>query len=50
MYVKAMENKPPVAIIAKNVTTVLPGTTAVLDGSQSTDDQLITRYTWKQVR
>ncbi|KAG1671737.1 Dyslexia-associated protein KIAA0319-like protein [Nymphon striatum] len=43
-------NTPPVAVISpKNVTIKLPNTDAVLDGSQSTDDEKIVKYDWEEV-
>lgn len=50
VYVKASKNKPPIAVISNNGTVILSGAVAVLDGSGSSDDQLITSYHWSQVR
>ena len=50
VYVKSSQNKPPVASVVSNYTTAVPGAQVVLDGSPSTDDVLITKYQWTQVR
>ena len=50
VYVDSQVNKPPTAAVEYNVTTATPGSSVVLDGSPSSDDQLITKYQWKQIR
>ncbi|XP_066137669.1 dyslexia-associated protein KIAA0319-like protein [Euwallacea fornicatus] len=49
VFVKPPTNKPPVAEAGENVTISLPQTWAVVDGSNSTDDNGIVTYKWEQV-
>lgn len=49
VFVKPEHNKPPVARSGKSKTVWLPATSTTLDGSNSTDDQKITKYTWTQI-
>ncbi|XP_050298376.1 dyslexia-associated protein KIAA0319-like protein [Anthonomus grandis grandis] len=49
VFVKPPTNKPPVAEAGPNVTISLPQTWAIVDGSNSTDDNHITTYKWEQV-
>ncbi|XP_067665958.1 dyslexia-associated protein KIAA0319-like protein [Haliotis asinina] len=48
VFVKAETNNPPVARTAKKVKVSLPRENLILDGSNSTDDQKIASYAWKQ--
>lgn len=50
VYVKASHNNAPVAGVEFNVTTVEPGDVVVLNGEPSTDDLLVSKYQWTQVR
>ena len=43
-------NQPPVAKAGTNQVVTLPVSTAVLDGSKSTDDQKIVKFRWEQIR
>ncbi|XP_015269172.1 PREDICTED: dyslexia-associated protein KIAA0319-like protein homolog [Gekko japonicus] len=46
VIVKEEMNKPPIAKIAGNIVITLPGNTAELDGSRSTDDKGIISFLW----
>ncbi len=49
-YASPLSYNPPVADAGENVVVVLPATTAVLDGSLSTDaDTLVLNYAWEQI-
>ncbi|XP_050397494.1 dyslexia-associated protein KIAA0319 isoform X1 [Patella vulgata] len=48
VFVKPESNKPPVAKTANKLTVVLPADNIILDGSNSTDDNKLTQYTWQQ--
>lgn len=50
VYVKSSENKPPVAAVEFNQTLVEPGDAVVLDGGLSSDDQIVSKYEWTQLR
>ncbi|KAL1497900.1 hypothetical protein ABEB36_008782 [Hypothenemus hampei] len=49
VFVKPPTNKPPVAEAGANVTISLPQTWAIVDGSNSSDDNGITWYKWEQL-
>lgn len=49
VFVKPPTNQPPVARAGDNITISLPQTWAILDGSNSTDDNKIVAYSWEQV-
>ncbi|GAB1606635.1 dyslexia-associated protein KIAA0319-like protein [Argonauta hians] len=48
VFVKPEVNQPPVAVTVGEVTVVLPVTSLVLDGHNSTDDKNIETYAWTQ--
>lgn len=49
-YESPLNYNPPVAHAGDNVSVILPNTTAVLDGSQSTDeDTAVLNYNWEQI-
>ena len=50
MHVNPAENKPPVVKLPANQTITLPQNSAVLDGSDSSDDQEITKWTWSKIQ
>ncbi|ENN76928.1 hypothetical protein D910_07061 [Dendroctonus ponderosae] len=49
VFVKPPTNKPPFADAGANTTISLPQTWAVVDGSNSTDDNHITLFKWEQI-
>ncbi|XP_030751271.1 dyslexia-associated protein KIAA0319 homolog [Sitophilus oryzae] len=49
VFVKPPTNKPPIAEAGENVTISLPQTWAVVDASNSTDDNKIIKFNWEQV-
>ncbi|XP_023702907.1 dyslexia-associated protein KIAA0319-like protein isoform X3 [Cryptotermes secundus] len=50
VFVKPPTNKPPAANAGMDITVSLPQTWALLDGSQSSDDNKITAWKWEQLR
>ena len=50
IYLPTEHNKPPVANAGSPKNIWMPTDEAVLDGSNSTDDQKVTEYIWKQIR
>lgn len=49
VFVKPPTNKPPVAKAGENITISLPQTWAIVDASNSTDDNKISSFKWEQV-
>ena len=49
IYVQSPKNQPPTANAGQDQEISLPQNFIILDGSKSTDDQKITKYTWTQV-
>ncbi|KAF7265718.1 hypothetical protein GWI33_020801 [Rhynchophorus ferrugineus] len=49
VFVKPPTNKPPIAEAGENVTISLPQTWALVDASNSTDDNKIISFKWEQV-
>ncbi|XP_064651810.1 dyslexia-associated protein KIAA0319-like protein isoform X2 [Lineus longissimus] len=49
VFVRPEQNQPPLANAGEDTDVILPKTSAILDGSKSTDDQQIVRYQWTQI-
>lgn len=49
VFVKPPTNKPPIAEAGGNITISLPQTWAIVDASNSSDDNKITAFKWEQV-
>lgn len=50
VIVTAEANTPPIAVAGGNLTVVFPLSVAVLNGSRSVDDYLISSFSWTQIR
>lgn len=49
VFVKPPTNKPPIAEAGANITISLPQTWAIVDATNSSDDNKITAFKWEQV-